>query len=75
MLYFQLGFLTFLISMIWWYRNNKKIPHIHLMGWFTVSTVLVTFLEIADFPPIFWIFDAHSLWHAATIPLVNFLYR
>jgi hypothetical protein len=24
--------------------------------------------EILDFPPIFWTFDAHSLFHAATIP-------
>lgn len=26
-------------------------------------------LEIFDFPPYFELFDAHSLWHAATIPL------
>uniref|UniRef100_A0AC34F8J3 Post-GPI attachment to proteins factor 3 n=1 Tax=Panagrolaimus sp. ES5 TaxID=591445 RepID=A0AC34F8J3_9BILA len=24
--------------------------------------------EVFDFSPIFWIFDAHSLFHAATIP-------
>lgn len=24
--------------------------------------------EVLDFPPILWIFDAHSLFHAATIP-------
>ncbi|KAE9556744.1 hypothetical protein FO519_000150 [Halicephalobus sp. NKZ332] len=24
--------------------------------------------EVLDFPPIFWVFDAHSLFHAATIP-------
>ena len=26
-------------------------------------------LEIFDFPPLLHHFDAHSLWHAATIPL------
>ena len=30
--------------------------------------------EIFDFPPYFGIFDAHSLWHAATIPLGFFVY-
>lgn len=29
-----------------------------------------TALEVFDFPPYFGIFDAHSLWHAATVPLV-----
>jgi len=69
------GFSTFIITMIWWYRNYSRLPHIHLVGWFTVLTVSVTLLEIADFPPIFWIFDAHSLWHASTVPLVQLLYR
>ncbi|VDD79261.1 unnamed protein product [Mesocestoides corti] len=35
------------------------------------ATVLFIFaaasLEFFDFPPIWWLFDAHSLWHAATI--------
>ncbi|XP_011505967.1 PREDICTED: post-GPI attachment to proteins factor 3 [Ceratosolen solmsi marchali] len=69
------GFLIFVMSMIWWYNNSTKLPHVHLMGWFTISTVTVSLLEIADFPPIFWLFDAHSLWHASTIPLVKLLYR
>lgn len=61
--------------MIWWYRNRRKLPHVHLIGWFTVLTVTVTLLEVLDFPPIFWTFDAHSLWHAATVPLVSLFYR
>lgn len=32
-------------------------------------------LEIFDFPPIFGVFDAHSLWHLATIPLGFIWYR
>lgn len=27
----------------------------------------VAALEFIDFPAILWLFDAHSLWHAATI--------
>ena len=32
-------------------------------------------LEVLDFPPIAWTFDAHSLWHAATVPLPLLWYR
>jgi post-GPI attachment to proteins factor 3 len=32
-------------------------------------------LEIFDFPPFWWVFDAHSLWHLATIPLGFLWYR
>lgn len=26
-------------------------------------------LELLDFSPIWWTFDAHSLWHLSTVPL------
>jgi len=44
------------------------------------STVIVLIglclsLELADFPPIAWVFDAHSLWHAGTAPLTLLWYR
>ena len=32
-------------------------------------TLTLASLEIIDFPPIFWIFDSHSLWHLSTIPI------
>lgn len=32
-------------------------------------------LELLDFPPIWWTFDAHSLWHLSTAPLTVLLYR
>ncbi|GBG62080.1 hypothetical protein CBR_g28556 [Chara braunii] len=28
-------------------------------------------LEVFDFPPLFGLFDSHSLWHLATVPLVS----
>ncbi|KAH6568828.1 hypothetical protein BASA60_008469 [Batrachochytrium salamandrivorans] len=31
-------------------------------------------LELLDFPPIWGVFDAHSLWHAATIPIIPHLW-
>ncbi|XP_043467900.1 post-GPI attachment to proteins factor 3 [Leptopilina heterotoma] len=70
-----IGFITFVVTMIWWYRNRQKMSHVYLIGWFTILTVTATLLEVLDFPPIFWTFDAHSLWHAATAPLVSLFYR
>lgn len=32
-------------------------------------------LEIFDFPPLLGIFDAHSLWHASTVPLAFIWYH
>jgi len=38
-----------------------------------VWTQMALLLEVFDFPPVWGIFDAHSLWHAVTIP-VGFLW-
>ncbi|MCO5559089.1 hypothetical protein L7F22_012681 [Adiantum nelumboides] len=41
--------------------------------WFVVLTgAAAMLLEIFDFPPLWGLFDAHSLWHAVTIPLTYF---
>lgn len=69
------GLMTVAITMLWWYFNRIKLPYAYLISWFNILTILVTVLELADFPPIFWIFDAHSLWHASTVPLTILLYR
>lgn len=61
--------------MSWWYHVRREVPHAYLIGWFNILAVLVTVLEVLDFSPIFWIFDAHSLWHGFTAPLTILLYR
>uniref|UniRef100_A0A0K0CT96 Post-GPI attachment to proteins factor 3 n=1 Tax=Angiostrongylus cantonensis TaxID=6313 RepID=A0A0K0CT96_ANGCA len=43
---------------------------IMIIVWTNGSVIFETF----DFPPIFWVFDAHSLFHAATIPLPLYLH-
>ncbi|XP_012275338.1 post-GPI attachment to proteins factor 3 isoform X2 [Orussus abietinus] len=70
-----LGLVTSIMTLVWWYRNYKRLEHIRLIGWFNVLSVSSTLLEVTDFPPIFWIFDAHSLWHASSAPLIILLYR
>ena len=42
---------------------------------FIVGLQLLLGLELGDFPPILWTFDAHSLWHAGTAPLCLLWYR
>ncbi|RLU19064.1 hypothetical protein DMN91_009422 [Ooceraea biroi] len=71
----MIGLTTFAITSLWWYINRNKLPYAYLIAWFNVATIFVTLLELADFPPIFWILDAHSLWHASTVPLTVLLYR
>lgn len=70
-----IGFITFVITMLWWNFNKKRLPYAYLIGWFNILSVTVTLLEVADFPPLFWTFDAHSLWHACTAPLTVLLYN
>jgi hypothetical protein len=36
---------------------------------------LAMLLEVLDFPPFLQLFDAHALWHAATVPLTYLWYR
>ncbi|KAF9183640.1 hypothetical protein BGZ51_000954 [Haplosporangium sp. Z 767] len=67
------------IHNLWWIcwslANWKERPY----AWEpTVSALLITSamcLEILDFAPLWGFLDAHSLWHAATIPLVPIWYR
>ncbi|XP_015182204.1 PREDICTED: post-GPI attachment to proteins factor 3 [Polistes dominula] len=70
-----IGFVTFVITMSWWYNVRRELSHAYLIGWFNILAVLSTLLEVLDFSPIFWIFDAHSLWHASTAPLTILIYR
>ncbi|XP_035689762.1 post-GPI attachment to proteins factor 3-like [Branchiostoma floridae] len=46
--------------------------------WKCIATILsinlLLLLELGDFPPIWWTFDAHSLWHAGTAPVVPLWY-
>jgi post-GPI attachment to proteins factor 3 len=41
---------------------------------FIVAVNTCVLLELLDFPPLAGLVDAHSLWHAATIPLTTLWY-
>ena len=59
--------MQFILWLIWAHQTrsshgNKSV----LLQLYFVGAAL---LELFDFPPLFNHFDAHSLWHAATVPL------
>ncbi|KAI8075449.1 Per1-like-domain-containing protein [Gilbertella persicaria] len=57
-----------------WGKRERR-PFAWMAG---VSVILVSCamaLEVFDFPPYQQVLDAHSLWHAATIPLAPLFYR
>ncbi|RDD43549.1 Post-GPI attachment to proteins factor 3 [Trichoplax sp. H2] len=62
------GFLTALCWCTWFIKTAKSRPHVWIGFLCAIGTPAVAALELFDFPPFWWTFDAHSLWHAATIP-------
>ncbi|KAG2199374.1 hypothetical protein INT47_001556 [Mucor saturninus] len=55
--------------------NSERRPFAWMVGASVVMVTLAMCLEIFDFPPIGQVVDAHSLWHAATIPLAPLFYE
>ncbi|XP_076816119.1 GPI-specific phospholipase A2-like PGAP3 isoform X2 [Clavelina lepadiformis] len=47
----------------------KRQPYVFKMIACILLTNVFLCLEVFDFPPLFWILDAHSIWHLLTIPL------
>uniref|UniRef100_H3B6X7 Post-GPI attachment to proteins factor 3 n=1 Tax=Latimeria chalumnae TaxID=7897 RepID=H3B6X7_LATCH len=67
-----------IVNLLWWLgwclKNWQQLPYV----WKCVVVVLllhgVALLELLDFPPFFWVFDAHAVWHMCTIPLPFLFY-
>lgn len=56
-------------------RRRWSQPHSSHLLTFLLLSALASLLELFDFPPVFGLCDAHSLWHGATIPASHTLYR
>jgi hypothetical protein len=70
-----LGVTHCLSWVLWFLLTPRARSHGKIIVGFCVLMFLFMTLELLDFPPIFWVFDAHSLWHLATIPLVRMYYQ
>ncbi|KAJ3039097.1 hypothetical protein HK097_002933 [Rhizophlyctis rosea] len=69
-----IGFSSNLIWLFWGLSNYNSRPY----AWKIVACVglitIATGLEVYDFPPVWGVFDAHSLWHGATVGMVWLFY-
>lgn len=68
--------LSVLHAMVWllfiiFSGSRSKYFCLFCQAWFGAASLL----ELYDFPPFWGIFDAHALWHAATIPLGFWWYQ
>lgn len=68
------GVMSTAIWIIWYFVNRKKKNYAWKIVLFVVLTFASLLLELKDFPPVFWTFDAHSLWHLTTVPLTILFY-
>jgi hypothetical protein len=60
-----------LIWLTWSLKNYYSRRYAYKMTIFVVAISAAMSLELLDFSPFWRVLDAHSLWHAATIPLVR----
>lgn len=55
--------------LLWCFRNMSRQPYVWKCASVLLSTAMFMLLELGDFPPLWFVLDAHSLWHLATSPL------
>ncbi|RCH89557.1 hypothetical protein CU098_008455 [Rhizopus stolonifer] len=63
------------IWLVWSIMNLRRRSYAWMSGVSVVLVGLAMSLEVFDFPPWLGLLDAHSLWHAATIPLAPLFYH
>ncbi|XP_039297587.1 post-GPI attachment to proteins factor 3 [Nilaparvata lugens] len=69
-----IGFISAACSAMWCILNWKRHSHSRNLAVCLTWGILTTLLEISDFPPIAWTFDAHALWHLSTTPVPYFFW-
>lgn len=69
------GMLHNVLWFVWWIKVRGKRDYAWISIAAVVSLSMAMSLELLDFPPWWFIFDAHSLWHACTVPIVLMWYR
>ncbi|KAF6257932.1 Per1-like protein [Scenedesmus sp. NREL 46B-D3] len=67
------GLATALTWLVW--VSRVRHPGRRTLYRFMVLVHVAMLLEVLDFPPLFWLLDAHALWHAATVPLTYLWYK
>uniref|UniRef100_A0A3B4AL36 Post-GPI attachment to proteins factor 3 n=1 Tax=Periophthalmus magnuspinnatus TaxID=409849 RepID=A0A3B4AL36_9GOBI len=66
-----------MVNLLWWlcwcWQNRRTLPYWWKCGLVVLLLHGLALLELLDFPPLLWVFDAHAVWHLSTIP-VHFLF-
>lgn len=70
-----LGIATGIGWVIWYFLQRKRKSYAWKMLLFQVLIAISLLLEVNDFPPLFWVLDAHALWHLSTVLPTVLLYR
>ncbi|KAK5645161.1 hypothetical protein RI129_006461 [Pyrocoelia pectoralis] len=68
------GALTAFGWFAWCTWNRKRQPYTWKCAVFVTLGALSTLLELIDQPPLFFIYDFHSLWHLSSAPLTILFY-
>lgn len=68
------GMLNSIGWLLWCSARRKRQPYVWKCAATIVAVNILVLLELGDFPPILWTFDAHSLWHFGTIPMAFMWY-
>lgn len=67
-----------LVNLVWWLTwclRNQRLPHVHKCMVVVLLLQGLSLLELLDFPPLFWVLDAHAIWHISTIPVHVLFFR
>lgn len=64
-----LGLCSTLCWLHWCFRHRQYRPHVLKCIFILVYVNLTLLLELYDFVPLMFTFDAHSIWHLSTIPV------
>ena len=68
-----------LVNAAWWLtwclRNRQRLPHVRKCIVVVLLLQGLSLLELLDFPPLFWVLDAHAIWHISTIPVHVLFFR
>ncbi|XP_065074477.1 post-GPI attachment to proteins factor 3 [Ochlerotatus camptorhynchus] len=59
---------------LWCMLQRRKRRYAWKCFLFIVLATSSLLFEVNDFPPIFWTFDAHAIWHLVTAPLTVLFY-
>ncbi|CAL8072846.1 unnamed protein product [Orchesella dallaii] len=69
-----MGVLNASCWLTWSGVNRRSLHHVWKCALFVLLAVASLVMEVFDFPPIFWVIDAHALWHLFTGPLTLLWY-